>query len=158
MKEEFDLAITAHDLKKEELVDLIDKYASGMAQLSIIATRHTGELIIQATGLPVHLIEDGSRGGYLHLGKLIADNKIRMVVFLQHPLTMDFDETGIRLLLSACTVRNVPFASNLKTAEFILHRYLDVKMAMMWRCPELSKSSRLAGINNPSEPVSASAL
>ncbi len=138
MTEEFELAVTAHDLKKDELIRLMDKYFGGLAGLSIVATKNTGLLIRERTGLPVQLIEDGSNGGYLQMGKLVAQGKVEMVLFLQHPLTMDFDEVGIRLLLTACTVKNIPLASNLKTADFILHRYLDMKLATMWRCPEQS--------------------
>jgi methylglyoxal synthase len=138
MTEEFNLAITAHDLKKDELIRLMDKYFGGLAGLSIIATKNTGQLIRERTGLPVRLVEDGSNGGYLQLGKMVAQGKVGMVFFLQHPLTMDFNELGIRLLLTACTIQNIPLASNLKTADFILHRFLDMKLAAMWRCPDQS--------------------
>ena len=132
--EKFDLAITADVSKRIELISLVNKYQSGFAQLSIVATQNTGLVIKELTGLPVHILDNGPNGGYLQMGKLVADDDAKMVVFLQDIATLNVDELGMRLLLSACSMRNVPFANNFKTAEFILHRYLEIKMASIWRC------------------------
>jgi methylglyoxal synthase len=144
----YDLAITAHDLKKSDARQLIETYRDGIARLSIVATMNTGLMIRHMTGLPVDLIENGATGGYLQLARLVAENEARMVVSLQDPLSISLDEIGIRLLLQACTVNNIPLASNLITAEFVLHRYLETKMAAVWRCPERLYAGELACIKN----------
>jgi methylglyoxal synthase len=142
--DKFDLAITADVSKRMELINLVNKYQSGFNQLSIVATKNSGIVITELTGLTVHILDNGPNGGYLQMGKLVADNDVRMVIFLQDAAAINVDELGIRLLLSACSVRNVPFANNLKTAEFILHRYLEIKMASIWRCSGQVPASELS--------------
>jgi len=144
----YDLAITAHDLKKADVIKLVEKYRDGIDQLSIVATMNTGLMIRHLTGLSVDLVENGATGGYLQLARLVADCDINMIVFLQDPISISLNESGIRLLLQACSVNNIPLASNLITAEFVLHRYLETKMATMWRCPERLSLSELAYISN----------
>jgi len=144
----YDLAITANDFKKADVIKLVEKYREGIAQLSIVATMNTGLMIKHTTGIPVNLVENGATGGYLQLARLVADCDVSMIVFLQDPLSINLNELGIRLLLQACSVNNIPLASNLITAEFVLHRYLETKMATMWRCPERLSLSELACINN----------
>ena len=144
----YDLAITAHDHKKNDVIKLIEKYWSGIAQLSIVATMNTGFMIRNVTELPVDLIDNGATGGYLQLARLVADCDINMIVFLQDLISISLNELGIRLLLQACSVNNIPLASNLITAEFVLHRYLETKMATMWRYPEGLSLNELACVNN----------
>ena len=144
----FDLAITAHDSKKEEVGRLIEKYRQGMTKLSIVATMNTSLAIKQITGLDTYRLGNGAIGGYLQMAKLVAEHDVKMVVFLQDPLSINLDELGIRLLLQACSINNVPLASNFITAEFILHRYLEKEMAVMWRCPERLHVSELLQVGN----------
>jgi methylglyoxal synthase len=140
---EFDIAITAHDSKKKELLILIEKYLEGLKELSLVATEDTGIMIRQATGLKVHLLRNGYSGGYLDMGKLVANGQVPMVFFLQDPLMIGMDDLGIRLLLTACSVNNIPFASNLITADFILHRHLETTAMTRQRYVEQYNSMNL---------------
>jgi methylglyoxal synthase len=133
---DFDIAITAHDSKKKELLILIEKYLDGLKELSLVATEDTGIMIRQATGLKVHLLRNGYSGGYLDMGKLVANGQVPIVFFLQDPLMIGMDDLGIRLLLTACSVNNIPFASNLITADFIMHRHLETTAMTRQRYPE----------------------
>jgi methylglyoxal synthase len=133
---DFDIAITAHDSKKKELLILMEKYLDGLKELSLVATEDTGTMIRQATGLNVHLLRNGYSGGYLDMGKLVANGQVPIVFFLQDPLMIGMDDLGIRLLLTACSVNNIPFASNLITADFILHRHLETTAMTRQMYPE----------------------
>jgi methylglyoxal synthase len=144
--QEYDIAITVHDTKKKEMLVLLEKYLHGLKQLSIVATEDTGIMIKETSGLPVHLLRNGYSGGYLDMGKLVADGKISMVFFLHDPLMIGLDDLGIRLLLTSCSVNNIPFASNLITADIILHRHLEVTKLMKQRFPEQLFQNELACI------------
>jgi methylglyoxal synthase len=100
-----------------------------------VCTQNTGIVIEAVTGLDVSLVQNGKDGGYLELEKLIKSDEIKLVIFLHDPLTMQLNEPGFSLLLTSCTLHNVPLASNISTADFIIHRYLEMKMASVWRCP-----------------------
>jgi methylglyoxal synthase len=141
----FDIAFTAQNSKKLDLVDLVEKYRDGISQYSIVATMDTGLFIRRMTGLDMGLIECGSKGGYLQIAKLITQNKLKMVVFLHDP-SLNLNEVGVRELLLACNIHNIPFANNVATAEFILHRFLEKEMATQWRCPEILPNHNLISV------------
>ncbi len=139
---EFDIAFTAQDSRKLDLVNLIEKYRDGISQYSIVATMDSGLFIRRMTGLDVGFIECGAKGGYLQIARMVAQNKLKMIVFL-HDHSLNLDEVGVRELLLACNIHNIPFANNVATAEFILHRFLEKEMATRWRCPNITPNNNL---------------
>jgi methylglyoxal synthase len=132
----FDIALTAQDSKKDALIYLVRKYHEGIGKLSVVATLDTGLFIKNATGIDMSLLSCGSGGGYLQMARLVNEGRLRVVIFL-HDHMLSLNDTGIMELLQACNVQNIPFANNLTTAEFILHRFLEKEMATYWRCPEI---------------------
>ena len=63
MKEcEKSLALVAHDSKKDDMVQLVKAHKEELAEVDLIATRSTGQLIQERTGLPVTLLQSGSSG------------------------------------------------------------------------------------------------
>ena len=78
-------------------------------------------MIQQATGLPVTLMQSGPLGGDQQIGAMVASNSVKAVIFLRDPLTAQPHEPDITALLRVCDVHNVPLATNLATAEAVLH-------------------------------------
>ena len=135
MKAMFDMALTAQNSKIWDLVTLVQKYRDGIANHSVVTTFDSGPVIKCMTGIDLDLLPCRSEGGYLQLAKLVNTGNLRMVIFLHEPL-LRLDDPGIMDLLRSCNVRNIPFANNMITAEFILHRFLEKEMATLWRCPD----------------------
>ena len=115
------LAIIAHDAKKEDMVQLIKAHAEDMAALEIVATRSTGQLVQEKTKLPITLLERGPLGGDQQIGALVANKEIDAVIFLRDVLTAHPHEPDVSALLRICDVHNVPLATNMATAEAVLH-------------------------------------
>jgi methylglyoxal synthase len=57
--QQFDIAFTAHDSRKEELVHLVRTYKEIMRDYSLVATRNTGRMIEHATGLQIARVHTG---------------------------------------------------------------------------------------------------
>lgn len=114
------LALVAHDSKKEDMVQLVKAHREKLAGLDLIATRSTGRLIKERTGLTVELLESGSLGGDQQVGALVAGENINAVIFLRDPLTAHPHEPDVSALLRVCDVHDVPLATNLTTAEAVL--------------------------------------
>ena len=131
----FDIALAAQDAKIWDLVNLVQKYRDGIAKHSLVATLDTWAVIRSFTGIDVDLLPCGSEGGYLQLAGLVIGGKLRMVIFLHDP-RLCLKDPGIMEFLRSCNLQNIPFANNVTTAEFILHRFLEKEMAILWRCPE----------------------
>ena len=137
--QQFDIAFTSHDSKKEELVRLIRTYKEIMGEYSLVATRNTGRMIQHATGLSVAQMHSGLLGGYQQLGALVASGNVKAVIFLEDPFIVHPAFDDITALKRICTIYNVPFASNMAAAEAILHLFFEKAPAHRITCklPEL---------------------
>jgi methylglyoxal synthase len=118
------LALIAHDAKKDDLVQLAKMYKGELAKIDLFATRGTGQLIQERIGLRVTLLQSGPNGGDQQIGALIASEELDAVIFLRDALTAHPHEPDVSALLRVCDVHNVPLATNLATAEAVLHHLL----------------------------------
>jgi methylglyoxal synthase len=67
----------------------------------------------------------GPEGGDQQIGALVATGEVDAVIFLRDPLTAHPHEPDVSALLRVCDVHNVPLATNLATAEAVLHLLLE---------------------------------
>jgi methylglyoxal synthase len=115
------LALVAHDSKKEDMVQLVKAHKENLAELDLVATRGTGQAIQARAGLPVTLMQSGPHGGDQQIGALVANGDVRAVIFLRDPLRAHPHEPDVSALLRVCDVHDVPLATNLASAEAVLH-------------------------------------
>jgi methylglyoxal synthase len=118
--EKVTLALIAHDGKKNEMVQLVQRHRERLSGMMLIATRSTGNLVMESTGLPVSLVNSGPLGGDQQIGGMVASGIVKAVIFLRDPLTAQPHEPDIAALLRLCDVHNVPLATNSATAEALL--------------------------------------
>ena len=114
------IALIAHDKKKELMVQFCIAYKGIFQKHNLVATGTTGGLITDATGLEVHRFLAGSQGGDQQIGARIAYNEIDLVLFFRDPLTSKAYEPDLYNILRLCDVHNIPIATNVATAEFSL--------------------------------------
>ena len=114
------IALIAHDKKKDDLVKLVIEYQDTLKKHTLFATGTTGGRVIDETGLDVHRFKSGPLGGDQQIGAYISDQKIDLVIFRRDPLTMQPHEPDISALLRLCDVYEIPLATNIGTAEPIL--------------------------------------
>jgi len=115
------LALVAHDSKKDDMVQLVKAHRKELSEITLVATRSTGQLVQAHTGLPIILLQSGSQGGDQQIGALVANGEVNAVIFLRDPLTAHPHEPDVSALLRVCDVHNIPLATNLATAEAVLH-------------------------------------
>ena len=118
------IALIAHDKKKELMVEFCIAYKTILKNHNLYATGTTGNLIIEATGMNVNLFLSGPQGGDQQIGARIAYNEIDLVLFFRDPLTAQPHEPDVSALFRLCDVHNIPLATNIATAE-VLIRGLD---------------------------------
>ena len=113
------IAIMSHTKKQDLMVQFCTAYCGVLSKHSVCATNATGRMVADATGLPVHLFLSHEHGGIEQIGQRIIYNEIDMVLCFGDPnqKTPDADITYISRL---CDQNNVPFASNLATAEMLV--------------------------------------
>lgn len=118
------IALIAHDKKKELMVDFCIAYKGILQKHSLCATGMTGSMIIESTGLEVKKFLSGPQGGDQQIGARIAYNEIDLVLFFRDPLTPQPQEPEVSALFRLCDIHNIPLATNIATAE-VLIRGLD---------------------------------
>ena len=114
------IALLAHDGKKELMVQFCIAYCGILSHHSIFATGTTGKMIEDATGLPVTKFLRGSQGGAQQIGALISCNQIDLLLMFRDPLNPKPYEPNEQDLLRLCDVHNIPAATNIATAESLV--------------------------------------
>lgn len=79
-----------------------------------------GKLVAEATGLKINCFLGGSQGGGQQIASRIACNEIDLLIFFRDPLTAKPHEPNDNDLLRLCDVHNIPFATNIATAEALI--------------------------------------
>ncbi|MBP9988016.1 MAG: methylglyoxal synthase [Ruminococcus sp.] len=115
------IAITAHDAKKELMTQFCIAYCGILSRHKLFATGKTGKLVSSATGLEIIEFLSGAQGGDQQIGSLISCNEIDMLLMFSDPLDPKEHEPDIANLLRICDVHNVPVATNIATAEALIH-------------------------------------
>ena len=113
------IALMSHDNKKELMVQFCIAYCGIHSKHTVCATNTTGRLVAEATGLPIQLFLSHAHGGIQQIGARIAYNEIDMVLFFSDPASTDLD-TETNYIIRLCDQYNVPFATNLATAEMLI--------------------------------------
>lgn len=114
------IALIAHDKKKELMVDFCIAYCGILKQHKLFATGTTGSIVEEATGLTISKFLSGPEGGDQQIGARIAYNEIDAVLFFRDPLTARQNEPDISSIFRLCDVHNVPLATNIATAEVLI--------------------------------------
>ena len=115
------IAIIAHDAKKELMTQFCIAYCGILSRHKLCATGTTGKMVSEATGLEINCFLSGIQGGDQQIGALIACNEIDMLLIFSDPLNPKEHEPNVSNLLRLCDVHNVPAATNIATAEALLH-------------------------------------
>lgn len=115
------IAIIAHDAKKELMTQFCIAYCGILSRHKLFATGTTGKLVADATGLDIVRFLCGAQGGDQQIGSLIACNEIDMLLIFSDPLDPKEHEPNVNRLLRICDVHNVPAATNIATAEALIH-------------------------------------
>lgn len=115
------IALMAHDKKKELIVQFCIAYKGILEKHSLYATATTGKIIIENTGMNVYKFLSGAQGGDQQIAARISYNEIDLVLFFRDPLSPETYESDIAAITRLCDVHNIPIATNVATAEVLIH-------------------------------------
>lgn len=115
------IALIAHDAKKELMVQFCIAYCGILSRHTLLATGTTGKTVNEATGLNIIRFLGGSQGGSQQIASRIGCNEIDLVLLFRDPLNPKPHEPDETALLRLCDVHNIPVATNIATAEMLIH-------------------------------------
>ncbi len=115
------IALIAHDSKKELMVQFCIAYCGILNRHNLCATGTTGKLVAEATGLQITRYLSGMQGGDQQISARISCDEIDLLLYFRDPLTVKANEPNEADMLRLCDMRNIPVATNIATAEVLIH-------------------------------------
>lgn len=122
MKKYIVIAIIAHDKKKADMVQFLDKNRIILQdeRMKLIATGILGRSV-ENSGFKVVKMLPGPMGGNAQIAAKVAEGKIQIVFFFKDPLASHAHGVDINMLVRVCDVHNVPLATNEASAQLLLN-------------------------------------
>ena len=115
------IALIAHDSKKELMVQFCIAYCGVLSRHNLCATGTTGKMVSDATGLEIFQFLSGRLGGDQQIAARIACNEIDLLLYFRDPIKVGPNDPDEANLLRLCDVHNIPVATNIATAEALIH-------------------------------------
>ena len=115
-----EIAIIASDSKKELMTEFCIAYQGILCKHNLYATDATGKYISDATGLDIECVMSGTQGGVEQLSSRIAFNEIDLLLYFRNTIAAPRFKESEYDILRLCDIYNVPFATNIATAEALI--------------------------------------
>lgn len=115
-----EIAIIAHDTKKELMTEFCIAYCGILSKHNLCATGTTAKYISEATGLKIERLLSGDHGGEEQIASRIAYNEIDVLLYFRDTNPKNVYNEVENTLLRMCDQYNIPLATNIATAEVIV--------------------------------------
>ena len=123
------IALIAHDNKKELIEAFCTAYKFILEKHELVASRGTATILEENVGLVVQNFAQGELGEQ-QIAARVAYNEIDMVIFFRdfNRVSNVAESAKADSLRDVCDANNIPFATNIATAEVLIlgleHGYL----------------------------------
>jgi len=115
------IALIANDAKKELMVQFCIAYCGILNKYDLVATDTTAKIVADATGLEITKFLGGAQGGTQQIASHIGCDEIDLLLLFRDPINSHPNEPDYQELIRLCDVHNIPFATNIATAEMLIH-------------------------------------
>lgn len=114
------IALIAHDNKKPDIIRWAKENKTTLSHFNLCGTGTTAKLVAEETGLAVKGYLSGPLGGDLEIGAKVAEKQIDIVIFFWDPLQAQPHDPDVKALLRIAALYDIPIATNISTANYIL--------------------------------------
>ena len=114
------IALIAHDNRKQDLCEWVEKNKLELAGQVLFATGTTGYLLEKTSGLEVQKFVTGPLGGDQQIGAKISEGAIDFLVFFWDPFEPLPHDPDVKALFRIAAAWNIPVACNVASADFMI--------------------------------------
>lgn len=114
------IAIMSHEEKKELTTQFCIAYCGILSKHALSCAGSIAPSLSDATGLEVEHLLSVEHGGLEQIASMISYNEVDLLLFLRDNSQNHFYSEQEDEILRLCDVYNVPFATNLATAEALV--------------------------------------
>ncbi|MEH1827008.1 MAG: FHA domain-containing protein [Nostoc sp.] len=119
---ERNIVLIAHESKKSELAEFVSQHQEFFSQSFTITWPSVSEVLHQQSGITISQQTPApTSGGYQTIASLVGAGEILAVIFLRDLLQPQPGQANEEALLRLCNINQVLLATNLPTAEAIVH-------------------------------------
>jgi methylglyoxal synthase len=115
-----EIAIIAHDMKKELMAQFCIAYCGILSKHKLCATAITAKYISEATGLSIDRLMSGDQGGEEQIASRITYNEIDILLYFRDTRSTAKVKPAELELLRVCDQYNIPVATNIAMAEVVI--------------------------------------
>ena len=114
------IALIAHDEKKGELLEWVDRWRDTLSQHELVGTGTTAKRVAAALGLAVEGLMSGPLGGDQQIGARITEQRLDLLFFFWDPFAPMPHDPDVKALLRLAALWNIPVACNAASADFLI--------------------------------------
>ena len=112
------IVLLAENRKVDLLTNFCIAYKNLLKKHELIALGHIAPSLERLSGLSIGGIATDVNASINYMAARAGYNEIDAVIFLKDPASDSYDKSNI--LMQACDQNNIPYASNLATAEILV--------------------------------------
>ena len=120
MKKVKRIALIAHDGRKKDLLEWVEKNKAILEKHDLCGTGTTGGLIAEKSGLKIRRYKSGPLGGDQQIGALISNLELDVLIFFWDPMAAQPHDVDVKALLRMSVLYNVAVACNRASADFLI--------------------------------------
>ncbi|MDR2647616.1 MAG: methylglyoxal synthase [Oscillospiraceae bacterium] len=113
------IALIANNTKKELMAQFCIAYGGVFGKHTLFATGSTGRIVSEATGLNIQMLYSG-QGGVEQVGSMVSCDELDLVMLFRDGIDAR-EKAEEHNVLRLCDVHNLPVATNIATAEALVH-------------------------------------
>ena len=113
------IVFLSNNKRKALLYQFCVAYKSILSRYPLVATAGTSRVLRNA-GLEVYSLLSGSVGGYHQVVSKLFSEEVKLLIFLRSVSQFESPDSVESSVFRACDLNNVPYATNILTAEILL--------------------------------------
>lgn len=126
--EDKQIVLISHETKKSELLELITEHEEFLSYCLTRTWQSFSDYLYRESGLSVtQEIPPATSGGYQAINSLINSREIIAVIFLRDFIVPQPGQASEEALLRTCNINEILLATNLPTAQAVIHYLKNMK-------------------------------